>query len=120
MIARRPDNYRGHELLAYSRRDARDDRGALPHFAQAIDLFPGDAELLTDAAAVALRMRDSTTAVQWLTTAVHGSPRAARARTRLYTILRARGDTAGARRLLSEGLRLEPGQRSWIALLAVP
>ena len=92
----------------------------MPHFARAIDLFPGDAELLTDAAAVALRMRDSTTAERWLTIAVQGSPRAARARTRLYTILRVRGDTSGARRLLVDGLRLEPEQRSWVALLATP
>jgi hypothetical protein len=49
---------------------------------------------------------------------VQGSPRAARARTRLYTILRARGDTSGARRLLVDGLRLEPQQRTWAASLA--
>ncbi len=120
MVSRRADNYRGHELLAYALRDVHDDRGALPHFARVIDLFPGDAELLTDAAAVALRMRDSTTAERWLTIAVQGSPRAARARTRLYTILRVRGDTSGARRLLVDGLRLEPEQRSWVALLATP
>jgi len=113
MVARRTDNYRGHELLAYSLRDARDDRGALPHFARAIELFPGDAELLTNGAVVALRVRDTSTAARWLTTAVQGSPRAARARTRLYTILRARGDARGARRLLIAGLRLEPQQRTW-------
>ena len=118
MVARRDDNYRGHELLAYSERDAGDDPGALPHFARAIALFPGDAELLTDGAVVALRVRDSSTAERWLTTAVQGSPRAARARTRLYTILRARGDTSGARRLLVDGLRLEPQQRTWAASLA--
>ncbi len=118
MVARRADNYRGHELLAYSKRDAGDDRAALPHFARAIALFPGDAELLTDAAVVALRVRDTSSAERWLTTAVQGSPRAARARTRLYTILRARGDTSGARRLLAEGLRLEPEQRTWAMSLA--
>jgi hypothetical protein len=120
MVSRRTDNYRGHEMLAYAMRDAHDDRGALPHFARAIDLFPGEPELLTDAAVVALRLRDTCTAEHWLSTAVHGSPRAARARTRLYTILRARGDTSGARRLLADGLRLEPGQRSWVTLLATP
>jgi protein O-mannosyl-transferase len=118
MVERRPDNYRGHELLAYSVRDAGDDRRALPHFARAIELFPGDAELLTDAAVVALRVRDSSTAERWLTTAVQGEPRAARARTRLYTIVRARGDTSGARRLLVDGLRLEPQQRTWATSLA--
>jgi hypothetical protein len=118
MVARRPDNYRGHELLAYSERDAGDDRGALPHYARAIELFSGDPELLTDGAVVALRMRDTSTAERWLTSAVQGSPRAARARTRLYTILRARGDTSGARRLLIDGLRLEPEQRTWATSLA--
>jgi len=118
MVARRADNYRGHELLAYATRDAGDDRAALPHFAQAIALFPGDAELLTDGAVVALRVHDTSTAERWLTTAVQGSPRAARARTRLYTILRARGDSSGARRLLVEGLRLEPEQRTWATSLA--
>jgi Flp pilus assembly protein TadD len=118
MVARRADNYRGHELLAYSVRDAGDDRGALPHFAQAIALFSGDAELLTDGAVVALRVRDTSTAEHWLMAAVQGNPRAARARTRLYTILRARGDTSGARRLLIDGLRLEPQQRTWAASLA--
>ncbi|HEX7981733.1 MAG TPA: hypothetical protein VF461_24210 [Gemmatimonadaceae bacterium] len=118
MVERRADNYRGHELLAYAVRDAGDDRGALPHFARAIELFSGDAELLTDAAAVALRMRDSSAAERWLTTAVQENPRAARARTRLYTIMRARGDTSGARRLLVEGLRLEPQQRTWATSLA--
>jgi hypothetical protein len=49
---------------------------------------------------------------------VQGNPRAARARTRLYTILRVRGDTSGARRLLIDGLRLEPQQRTWAASLA--
>jgi hypothetical protein len=118
MVDRRPDNYRGHELLAYSIRDAGDDRRALPHFARAIELFSGDAELLTDAAVVALRVRDSSTAERWLTTAVQGDPRAARARTRLYTMVRARGDTNGARRLLVDGLRLEPQQRTWASSLA--
>jgi Flp pilus assembly protein TadD len=118
MVARRADNYRGHELLAYSVRDAGDDRGALPHFARAIALFPGDAELLTDGAVVALRVRDTSTAGRWLITAVQRSPRAARARTRLYTILRARGDASGARRLLIAGLRLEPQQRTWALSLA--
>jgi hypothetical protein len=118
MVERRPDNYRGHELLAYAVRDAGNDRGALPHFARAIELFSGDAELLTDAATVALRVRDTSTAERWLTMAVQGSPRAARARTRLYAIVRARGDTSRARRLLVDGLRMEPDQRSWAILLA--
>jgi hypothetical protein len=118
MVERSPDSYRGHELLAYSFRDAGDDRGALPHFARAIALFSGDAELLTDAAVVALRVRDSTTAERWLTAAVQGDRRAARARTRLYTIVRARGDTSTARRLLVDGLRLEPQQRTWATSLA--
>jgi len=104
--------------LAYATRDAGDDRAALPHFGRAIALFSADAELLTDGAVVALRVRDTSTAARWLKTAVQGSPRAARARTRLYTILRVRGDTSAARVLLIDGLRLEPQQRTWATTLA--
>lgn len=118
MVARRADNYRGHELLAYSVRDAGDDRGALPHFGHAVALFSGDAELLTDGAVVALRVHDTSTAERWLAAAVQCTPRAERARTRLFTILRARGDTSGARRLLIDGLRLEPEQHAWATSLA--
>ena len=49
---------------------------------------------------------------------MEASPRAARARTRLYTILRARGETGRARVLLVEGLRFEPQQRTWERALA--
>ena len=120
MITRRPDNYRGHELLAYAARDAGRLDESVAHFGHAIALFPRNAELLTDAATVALRTHDSTTAVQWLETALGVSPRSARARTRLFAITRARGDSARAREILRTGLRLEPGQRTWVALLASP
>ena len=118
MVARRPDNYRGHELVAYAARDAGRLADAAHHFGEAIALFPRDPELLTDAATVALRLRDTSTATRWLTTAVQASPRAARARTRLYGIMLARGDGEAARRLLTEGLAREPDQRAWAALLA--
>ena len=118
MVARRPDNYRGHEFLAYAARDAGRFEQSIAHFGQAIALFPRDAEMLTDAATVALRLRESVRATRWLETAVRVSPRSARARTRLFALARARGDTAHAYALLRDGLRQEPGQRTWTALLA--
>jgi tetratricopeptide (TPR) repeat protein len=118
MVERRPDNYRGHEFLAYAARDAGRLDQSMSHFGQAIALFPRDAEMMTDAATVALRLRDTVTATNWLETAVQVSPRSARARTRLFALARARGDTAHAYALLRDGLRREPTQRTWAALLA--
>jgi hypothetical protein len=117
MAARHPDNYRAHELLAYAARDAGRDSLAVRHFGAAIERFPADPEMLTDAATVALRLRDTTRASAWLAVAVRSNPRADRARTRLYTIMRARGDSARAKALLLDGLRVHPDQRTWERLL---
>ena len=117
MVARQPNDYRAYELLAYSARDAGRDSEAVRHFSAAIDRFPADPEMLTDAATVALRLRDSARASGWLTAAVRADARAVRARTRLYTIMRARGDSAKAAALLLEGLRADPEQRTWRHLL---
>ena len=73
--------------------------------------------MLTDAATVALRVRDTTTAIRWLELALEASPRSARARTRVVSILLARGDSPRARELLQEGLRHEPEQHTWVAML---
>jgi Tfp pilus assembly protein PilF len=117
MVERDPDNFRGHELMAYAARDAGRPEEAELHFRAAIARFPASSEMLTDAATVALRLRDTTTASRWLSTAVRTSPRAARARTRLYAILRARGDTLRANALLMEGLRVDPHQQTWARML---
>jgi len=118
MQRRHPDDYRSYLHLAYTARDSGNDAEALAHFRQAAVRFPGDPEMLTDAATVSLRLRDTVTAHAWLAQAVKVSPRAARARARLYGLLLARGDSAEARRLLVHGLVLEPGQRTWTAHLA--
>ena len=55
---------------------------ALAQFREAARRFPGDPEMLTDGATVALRLRDTSTARAWLERAVAVQPRAARARAR--------------------------------------
>jgi tetratricopeptide (TPR) repeat protein len=117
MVTRHPNNFRGHELMAYAARDSGRPEEAARHFREAIDRFPADPEMLTDAATVALGLRDTASAKRWLAAAVQVSPRAARARTRLYTILRARGDTTNAKALLEEGLSVDPEQHTWARLL---
>jgi hypothetical protein len=118
MVARQPDDYRSYRALAYSARDGGRPAEAIVHFRAAITRFPAEPEMLTDGAAVALQLHDTVTATAWLRLAVATSPRAVRARTRLFGILRARGDTAAAQQLLRDGLRESPGQRTWHALLA--
>jgi tetratricopeptide (TPR) repeat protein len=117
MAARHPESYRGHALLGYAARDAQRIDESLRHFRTAIALFPREPEMLTDAATVALRVRDTTTAVRWLELALEASPRSARARTRVVSILLARGDSSRARELLHEGLHHEPEQHTWVAML---
>jgi hypothetical protein len=73
--------------------------------------------MLTDAATVALRLHDTVTARAWLEHAIAASPRAARGRTRLVSVLLAASDTAGAKQLLTEGLEQEPTQAVWASEL---
>ncbi|MEP6493311.1 MAG: hypothetical protein ABJF01_11575 [bacterium] len=113
MQVRHPEDYRSFSHLGYTARDHGNDAEAVKQFRQAAERFPGDPEMLTDAATVALRLHDTTTARAWLEQAIAVSPRAARGRTRLMSILLAKGDTAGARRLLMEGLEREPSQETW-------
>lgn len=115
---RQPGNYRVARMRAYEARTAGRDAESLAHFRAAVDRFPADWEMVTDGAAVALRVRDTATAIAWLESAIAARPRAARARTRLADVLLARGDSASAKRLLREGLRIEPGQRIWLTMLA--
>jgi hypothetical protein len=117
MMARHPDDYRSYSHLAYAMRDRGRHQESLARFRQATARFSGDSEMLTDAATVALRVSDTTTARAWLETAVAIDPRAARARTRLIGVLRVQGDTARARRLLIEGLAVEPDQQQWRRML---
>jgi len=114
---RQPDNYRVPTYRAYAARDAGRTPEAVRYFRAAAERFPADWEMLTNGATVALRMHDTTTAAAWLQAAIDAYPGAARARVRLVMILRARGDSAGATRLLLEGLRADPDQRQWAHML---
>jgi Flp pilus assembly protein TadD len=73
----------------------------------AFERFAGDHEVLTDAAAVALAQRDSATANDWLREAIALKPGAGRPRARLAGMLRARGDSAGAERVMAELAAIE-------------
>jgi hypothetical protein len=117
MTERQPDDYHVHSFPAYASRDEGRMAESLVHFRDAIARFPADPEILTDAATVALRVHDTTSADEWLRAALAANAGAARARTRLADLLRARGDRSGREALLREGLRLDPGQRVWAEML---
>jgi hypothetical protein len=99
---RQPQDYRVPMFAAYAARDSGRGTEALAGFHVAFARFAGDPEVLTDAAAVALAQRDSATATVWLREAIALKPSAGRARVRLAGVLRAKGDSAGARLLLAE------------------
>jgi hypothetical protein len=117
MQVRHPGDYRSFLHLAYTARDHGHDIESVGLFREAATRFPADPEMLTDAATVALRVHDTTTARRWLEMAIAVSPRAARGRTRLVGVLLAQGDSTAARRLLVEGLQHEPTQRTWVSQL---
>jgi protein O-mannosyl-transferase len=117
MMERHPDDYRSYLHLAYIMRDQGRQEESLIRFRQATARFSCDSEMLTDAATVALRVRDTSTARAWLERAIEVNPRASRARTRLVGVLRVQGDTARARQLLIDGVSLEPDQREWRRML---
>lgn len=118
MQTRHPGDYRPYLLLAYAARDAGRPVDAMMHFRQAASRFPGDPEMLTDAATVALSLHDTTSARGWLSQAVAVHRDASRARTRLAGVLLKQGDRTAARRLLVEGLSLQPAQPVWTSMLA--
>jgi hypothetical protein len=113
MQRRHKNDYRSYLHQAYIARDHGRDGEALRHFRDAVTRFPDDPEMLTDAATVALRVHDTTTALAWLEHAVEVSPRAARGRTRLVSILIEQGDTATAEQLLEDGLTVESNMQAW-------
>jgi Flp pilus assembly protein TadD len=116
--ARDPRSYWVPMTRAYRARDDGHTLEALAYFRSAAELLPFDTEMLTDGASLALAHGDTADATRWLRIAVTASPRARRARARLAAVVGARGDSAGSRQLLEEGLRVEPDQRTWAALLA--
>jgi tetratricopeptide (TPR) repeat protein len=114
--ARAPESYWPVMAQAYIERDAGRTSAALADFTTAASLLPFDVEMLTDGAALALSQRDTTRAIPWLRAAIDANPHARRARTRLASVLLARGERDDARRLLADGLRLEPGDVTWRAM----
>jgi hypothetical protein len=115
--ARSPESYWVPMTRAYQARNAGQPIEALGHFRQAARLLPFDSEMLTDGAALALSQGDTADATQWLRQAVEANPRARRARMRLVSILEAKGDVTGSRRLLEAGVLAEPEQRTWALML---
>ena len=111
--ARGPESYWVPMTRAYRARDMGSTIEALKQFRLAADLIPFDTEMLSDGAALALAQGDTAAAMRWLRTAVTVNPRARRARTRLISILDARGDARESRRLIEDGLRAEPDQHIW-------
>ena len=116
MLAREPDNFRAHTYAAELDRDRGDMPAALGHYRTAIQLFPSERYLLYSAANAALDVGDTTSAALWLEDAVRVAPKHWQARTRLAKVEAWRGDTTRARRILDDGLQLDPGQRTWRAM----
>ncbi len=116
MVAREPDNFRAHAYAAELERDRGDMPAALGHYRTATQLFPSERYLLYSAAIAALDVGDTTSAALWLEDAVKVAPTHWQARTRLAKVEAWRGDTTRARRILDDGLQLDPAQRTWRAM----
>lgn len=116
MRVRAPDSYKAHFLIGNLRVDAGRMAEATTEYATAITLFDGDPQILYAAGAHAMRMGDTTHAMQWLGKSVRIDAKNRRARGSLVRLLLIRGDTLGAKRLLDDGLAQEPDLRSWRAL----
>jgi hypothetical protein len=118
IVARQPENFRGHVYSAELARERKDMLGAVRHYRDAIALFPKERYLLYSAGIAALDIADTTSAAEWLGNAVDVAPNHWQARTRLVKVLAARGDTARARVLLDDGLVRIPTQQTWRAMRA--
>lgn len=116
MRVRAPDSYKAHFLVGNLRVDAGRMAEATDEYATAVRLFDGDPQILYGAGAHAMRMGDTTRAMEWLGKSVRIDAKNRRARGSLVRLLLARGDTAEARRLLDAGLAREPELRLWRAL----
>lgn len=118
MVSRSPESYRGYALLAARERDSGHVQAAHLEYRSAIARFSRDPVLLYHAGTNALRAGDTATGLAWLTGAVGVDSTQLRARTALASLCIHRGDTARARTLLIDGLRIAPEQRSWRVMLA--
>ena len=117
MRARAPDSYRGYYLLASREADSGRTAAAQSHYRAAIAQFSHDPMLLYHGGINALRVGDSTTAARWLAGSIGADSNFVRARTALIMLVMHHGDSAGARSLLVDGLRLDPGERMWRTML---
>ncbi len=119
MVAIEPDSYRSHYFAAALEAERGRPGFALEHYRAGMSLFPSDVMFDTDAARAAVIAGDTTLAIQWLTDAVSTSAEHSfLARTRLALLLRARGDSAAALRVVRDGLAVLPDQRIWRDMLA--
>jgi len=116
MRVRAPDSYKAHFLVGNLRVNAGRMTEATDEFATAVRLFDGDPQILYGAGAHAMRMGDTTRAIEWLAKSVRLDAKNRRARGSMVRLLLATGDSAEARRLLDDGLAREPDLRVWKAL----
>ena len=116
MRVRAPDSYKAHFLVGNMRVDAGRMSEATDEYAAAIRLFDADPQILYAAGAHAMRMDDTTRALEWLGRSVRIDAKNRRARGSLVRLMLARGDTVSAKKLLDAGLAAEPDLRVWRAL----
>lgn len=117
MRTRAPDSYRGYYLLAGQEAESGRTAAAHKDYGAAIGRFSHDPMLLYHGGINALRAGDTTTAARWLAGSVGADSNFVRARTALIMLELRHGDSATARSLLVDGLRLDPGERMWRTML---
>ena len=115
---RAPTSYRGYYLEADAERDRGDAVAAHRDYSLAFARFSGDLGMLHHAGLNALAAQDTTAALLWLSHALSLDSTQLTPRTALAQLYLHRGDTVEARKLLQDGIRIEPDQRVWRQLLA--
>jgi hypothetical protein len=117
MRNRAPESYRGYYLLAGQEAESGRTAAAHQDYRAAIGQFSHDPMLLYHAGINALRAGDTTTGARWLAGSIGADSNFVRARTALIMLEMHQGDSATARMLLVDGLRLDPGERMWRTML---
>ncbi len=114
LVATEPTSYRSHYFAARLYAEHGRPDLELQEYRAGMAAFPADVMFDTDAARAAVMAGDTSLAMRWLKDAVSSSPKHSYlARTRLMLLLVARGDSASALRLATEGLAVLPDQRVW-------
>ena len=114
---RAPTSYRGYYLEADAERDRGEVEPAHRDYSLAFARFSGDLGMLHHAGLNALAVRDTAAAIGWLSHALSLDSTQLTPRTALAQLYLHRGDTVAARKLLQDGVRIEPDQRVWRQLL---